>query len=71
MSETINWYLTHKDWVEKLWTKHENAYKINHAPTLSKKQIEHDNQIINHDAQKAPASVAANTLNINNPAEIK
>ena len=40
MSETINWYLTHKDWVENLWARHEDAYKINHAPTIVKKQQE-------------------------------
>ncbi|KKQ40529.1 MAG: dTDP-glucose 4,6-dehydratase [Candidatus Magasanikbacteria bacterium GW2011_GWA2_37_8] len=38
MSETINWYLTHRDWVEDLWGKHEEAYKINHTPTVEKKQ---------------------------------
>ncbi len=36
MSQTINWYLTHTDWVEKLWARHEEAYKINHAPTRAK-----------------------------------
>lgn len=36
MSETVNWYLTHRDWVERLWAKHEEAYKINHAPTKMK-----------------------------------
>lgn len=40
MSETINWYLTNSPWVEKLWAKHEDAYKINHAPTLHKKIYE-------------------------------
>ncbi len=40
MSETINWYLTHKDWVQKLWDKHDDAYKINHAPTRAKRQKE-------------------------------
>ncbi|MFA7653535.1 MAG: dTDP-glucose 4,6-dehydratase [Candidatus Magasanikbacteria bacterium] len=40
MSETINWYLTHQDWVEKLWGKHEDAYKINHSPTRIKRQKE-------------------------------
>lgn len=38
MSETINWYLTHRDWVEDLWKKHEEAYKINHAPTKARRQ---------------------------------
>lgn len=38
MSETINWYLTHKDWVDNLHKKHKEAYNINHAPTLEKKK---------------------------------
>ena len=33
LAETINWYLTNKDWVESLWKKHEQAYDINHTPT--------------------------------------
>jgi len=45
MSETINWYLTHKDWVEDLWKKHEEAYKINHAPTRVKREKSHDIEI--------------------------
>jgi len=40
MSQTINWYLTHRDWVEKLWNKHDDAYKINHSPTREKRQKE-------------------------------
>ncbi|MBH41515.1 MAG: dTDP-glucose 4,6-dehydratase [Candidatus Magasanikbacteria bacterium] len=32
LSETINWYLTNKDWVEDLWAKHEEAHAINHTP---------------------------------------
>lgn len=45
MSETINWYLTHRDWVEKLWSKHEEAYKINHAPTREKRRAESQQKI--------------------------
>ncbi|MCX6782110.1 MAG: dTDP-glucose 4,6-dehydratase [Candidatus Magasanikbacteria bacterium] len=45
MSETINWYLTHRDWVEALWSKHEDAYKINHAPTREKREKSHDEKI--------------------------
>jgi len=37
MSETINWYLTHRDWVEGLWQKADEAYEINHAPTTAKR----------------------------------
>jgi len=40
MSETINWYLTHTDWVQKLWEKHEDAYKINHSPTREAREKE-------------------------------
>ncbi|HOX60396.1 MAG TPA: dTDP-glucose 4,6-dehydratase [Candidatus Magasanikbacteria bacterium] len=40
MSETINWYLTHTDWVQKLWEKHDDAYKINHAPTREAREKE-------------------------------
>lgn len=68
MSETVNWYLTHKNWVEKLWAKHDNAYQINHAPTFFKKQKEHDRKVI-EDVEKAPPSVMANVLNIKKPAE--
>lgn len=32
LAETINWYLTNRDWVESLWAKHETAYDINHTP---------------------------------------
>ena len=46
MSQTLNWYLTHTDWVEKLWSKHEDAYQINHAPTRAKKALEHKQQIL-------------------------
>ncbi|MBU0546181.1 dTDP-glucose 4,6-dehydratase [Patescibacteria group bacterium] len=45
MSETINWYLTHTNWVENLWNKHEEAYKINHAPTRNKKHKEHEEKV--------------------------
>jgi len=45
MSETINWYLTHRDWVENLWQKHEDAYQINHAPTAAKKRAEENKKI--------------------------
>lgn len=45
MSETINWYLTNREWVEKLWSKHVEAYDINHAPTRNKKQKEHEIKI--------------------------
>lgn len=46
MSETINWYLTHRDWVEDLSKKHEDAYKINHAPTRVKRQRKYDAEIM-------------------------
>ena len=45
LSETINWYLTHTEWVENLWSKHEDAYKINHAPTRNKKHKEHEEKV--------------------------
>jgi dTDP-glucose 4,6-dehydratase len=38
LSETINWYLTNKEWVQRLWDKHDEAHKINHTPTISKKK---------------------------------
>lgn len=46
LSETINWYLIHRDWVEDLWDKHEEAYKINHAPTRKKRQKEHEQKVL-------------------------
>lgn len=49
MSQTINWYLTHTDWVEKLWSKHDEAYQINHAPTRAKKALEHKQQILKNE----------------------
>jgi dTDP-glucose 4,6-dehydratase len=45
MSETINWYLTHTDWVENLRAKAEDAYKINHAPTREKREKSHEEKI--------------------------
>ena len=50
MTETINWYLTHKDWVENLWNKHEEAYKINHSPTVAKKQEEYKKKVLEQEA---------------------
>lgn len=50
MTETINWYLTHKEWVEDLWSKAEDAYKINHAPTVTKKQEDHKKKILEEEA---------------------
>ncbi len=44
MAETINWYLTNRDWVENLWKKHEDAYKINHTPTIEKKHQEREKE---------------------------
>ncbi len=49
MSETINWYLTNTEWVHNLWGKHDDAYKINNAPELEKKQKEHDLKVLNGD----------------------
>ncbi len=46
MSETINWYLTNKKWVEELSGKHDDAYQINHSPTRLKKQTEHKKKIL-------------------------
>lgn len=46
LSETINWYLTNKDWVEKLWTKQEEAHRINQTPTLRKMEQEHQEKIM-------------------------
>ncbi len=46
MSETINWYLTNREWVEDLWAKHEEAYKINHSPTRKKRQKEHEEKVL-------------------------
>jgi len=40
LSETINWYLTHTDWVDDLAVRHEEAYQINHTPTKQKKEDE-------------------------------
>jgi dTDP-glucose 4,6-dehydratase len=37
MAETINWYLTNRDWVQNLLSKHEEAYNINHTPMRKKK----------------------------------
>jgi len=68
MSETVNWYLTHTKWVENLWGKHQDAYKINHTPTITKKQIEHDSNISDVELDKAPAILVAKNLNINNSA---
>jgi len=45
LSETINWYLTNKDWVEKLWKKHDEAYKINHTPMIEKKQKKQEDEL--------------------------
>jgi dTDP-glucose 4,6-dehydratase len=45
LSETINWYLTHRDWVVKLWKRHDEAYDINNTPTRVKKQILHDETV--------------------------
>lgn len=49
LSETINWYLTNNEWVQNLWEKHDEAYKINHVPTFRKKQKEHEQSIIGED----------------------
>ena len=46
MSQTINWYLTNTDWIENLWNKHDEAYKINHSPTRIKKQLEHEKKVL-------------------------
>jgi len=42
MSETINWYLNNKKWVDDLKRKHKEAYNINHTPTREKKKQEED-----------------------------
>lgn len=40
MSETINWYLTNKAWMDNLARKHREAYAINHTPTRAKRTRE-------------------------------
>lgn len=45
MSETINWYLTNQEWVRNLWDRHEEAFTINHIPTLKKKKAEHEKEV--------------------------
>lgn len=47
LADTINWYLNNKDWVEKLWKKHDEAHKINHKPTFDKKHAQHEQEILN------------------------
>jgi len=47
LSETINWYLTNKDWVERLWAKADEAYDINHTPMREKKKKDHEDHILN------------------------
>jgi len=50
LAETINWYLTNRDWVQNLWDKSDEAYKINHAPTFTKKKKLHDEHVMGDDA---------------------
>ena len=52
LSETINWYLTNKAWVEKLWEKSDDAFKINHTPEYEKKQEKHDKEMYGDEAPK-------------------
>lgn len=71
MSETVNWYLTHTNWVENLWAKHETAYKINHAPTIIKNKIEHDSRIDSILDEKASSILVAKNLNSNSSVHLE
>lgn len=58
MSETINWYLTNHDWVEKLSGKHEEAYRINHTPTIEKKRKKHESEVLGNHSDDASVGVS-------------
>jgi len=46
LAETINWYLTNREWVENLRAKHEEAFQINHTPMRKKKERKHEEEVM-------------------------
>lgn len=46
LSLTINWYLTNREWVLKLWKRHDEAWNLGHIPTLQKKQKTHSEAVL-------------------------
>ncbi|HLD31698.1 MAG TPA: dTDP-glucose 4,6-dehydratase [Patescibacteria group bacterium] len=46
LAETINWYLTNRAWVENLWEKQEEAYKINHRPEIMSRRRKHEQAVL-------------------------